>query len=315
MKGRKVLFIDTAHPILKSELEKNGYQCDAFPTYEKNDFERIIKDYTGVIIRSKIKLDADFLAKASSLKFIGRVGAGMENIDVAYAGKMGIICINAPEGNRDAVGEQAVGMLLSLMNNLLIADQEVRKGIWQREQNRGYELGGKTVGIIGYGNTGSAFARKLAGFDARVLAYDKYKSNYSDGYVQESDMATLFESCDILSLHVPLTDETCYLVDQAYLKQFKKPIYVVNTSRGKVVNTQDLVAMLESGKVPGACLDVLEYEGLSFENLDSSRIPESFHKLIGMSNVVLSPHIAGWTHESNYKLAMTIVQKIRGLNL
>jgi len=315
MKGRKVLFIDTTHPILKSELEKDGFQCDAFPTYGRRDFKRIIKDYTGVIIRSKIKLDADILAKATNLKFIGRVGAGMENIDVDYATDKGIVCVNAPEGNRDAVGEQAVGMLLSLMNNLLIADQEVRNGIWEREQNRGYELGGKTIGIIGYGNTGSAFAKKLSGFGVRVLAYDKYKSDYTDEFIEESDMATLFEKCDILSLHVPLTEETHYLVDHEYLNRFKKPIYVVNTSRGKVVNTKDLVANLENGKVIGACLDVLEYEGMSFESLDAAQIPESFHTLIGMKNVILSPHIAGWTHESNYKLAMTIVEKVRKLNL
>ncbi|MCB2209036.1 MAG: hydroxyacid dehydrogenase [Bacteroidetes bacterium] len=315
MKGRKVLFIDTAHPILMLELEKDGFQCDAFPDYGRDDYKKIIKDYTGVIIRSKVKLDADFLARASSLKFIGRVGAGMENIDLDYAHQKGIVCINAPEGNRDAVGEQAIGMLLSLMNNLLVADQEVRKGKWEREQNRGYELGGKTIGIIGYGNTGSAFAKKLSGFDMRVLAYDKYKSDYSNEFVKESNMATLYESCDVLSLHVPLTNETYYLVDHEYLNRFKKPIYVVNTSRGKVVHTKDLVANLENGKVIGACLDVLEYEGLSFESLDPDIIPETFHKLIAMKNVILSPHIAGWTHESNYKLAMTIVKKVRKLNL
>ncbi len=288
---------------------------DIFPTYGRSDYKKIIKDYFGVIIRSKVKLDADFLAEALNLRFIGRVGAGMENIDLDYANQKGIACINAPEGNRDAVGEQAVGMLLNLMNNLLIADQQVRNGIWEREQNRGYELGGKTIGIIGYGNTGSAFAKKLSGFNVQVIAYDKYKSNYSDNYVIESNMATLFENCDVLSLHVPLTSETHYLVDQEYLSRFKKPIYLVNTSRGKVVNTNDLVANLENGKVIGACLDVLEYEGLSFESLDAAQIPETFHKLIGMKNVILSPHIAGWTHESNYKLAMTIVQKLRDLNL
>jgi D-3-phosphoglycerate dehydrogenase len=315
MKGRKVLFIDTAHPILKSELEKDGFQCDEFPNYIRKDYKEIIHDYIGIIIRSKVKLDEDFLSEAASLRFIGRVGAGMENIDVDFAKRKRISCINAPEGNRDAVGEHAIGMLLSLMNNLLVADQHVRKGIWEREQNRGYELGGKTIGIIGYGNTGSAFAKKLCGFDAHVIAYDKYKSNYTDNYVKESDMAALFENCDILSLHVPLTEETYYLVDHQYLNRFKNPIYIINTSRGKVVNTNDLVANLENGKVLGACLDVLEYEGLSFEALDAVQIPDTFHKLIGMKNVVLSPHIAGWTHESNYKLAMTIVEKVRKLNL
>jgi D-3-phosphoglycerate dehydrogenase len=315
MKERKVLFIDTAHPVLQSELEKYGFQCDEFTGYNRDDYKRVIKNYIGVIIRSKIKLDEDFLTHAKNLKFIGRVGAGMENIDLDFAERMEIVCLNAPEGNCDAVGEHAVGMLLSLMNKLLRADKQVRKGIWEREQNRGYELGGKTIGIIGYGNTGSAFARKLNGFDVKVLAYDKYKTGFKDSYAQECGMDDIFKKCDILSLHVPLTQETHYLVDKAYMKRFRKPVYVVNTSRGKVVKTNDLLELLENGQVLGACLDVLEYEGLSFEELDASHVPDSFKKLTQMENVILSPHIAGWTHESNYKLAMTIVQKIRSLKL
>ena len=315
MKDRKVLFIDSAHPVLKSELEKDGFQCDEFPAYTRNDFKNIIGNYEGVIVRSKIKLDADFLAKAINLKFIGRVGAGMENIDLEFAERSGIVCLNAPEGNRDAVGEQAVGMLLSLMNNLVVADEQVRKGIWEREPNRGYELGGKAIGIIGYGNTGSAFAKKLSGFDVKVYAYDKYKSGFSDDFALESSMDEIFEKCDILSLHVPLADDTLYLVDKNYLKKFKKPIYVVNTSRGKVLNTGNLLALLKEGQVLGACLDVLEYEGLSFEELETSNLSDTFKKLTQMKNVILSPHIAGWTHESHYKLAMTIVQKIRNLKI
>ena len=198
---------------------------------------------------------------------------------------------------------------------MLVADEQVRKGIWEREGNRGYELGGKTIGIIGYGNTGSAFAKKLSGFDVKVLAYDKYKTGFSDDFALESSMDEIFEKCDILSLHVPLADDTLYLVDKHYLKRFKKPLYVVNTSRGKVVNTEDLVTLLEEGHVLGACLDVLEYEGLSFEELETSNITETFKKLTQMKNVILSPHIAGWTHESHFKLAMTLVQKIRNLNL
>lgn len=315
MKPRKVLFIDSTHPILKSELERDGYQCDSFSAYRRDDYKKIIKDYFGVIIRGKVKLDSDFLSEAKNLKFIGRVGAGMENIDVGFAKENGIACINAPEGNRDAVGEQAIGMLLNLMNNLQIADKEVRKGIWERELNRGVELGGKTVGIIGYGNTGGAFARKLRGFDVQVLAYDKYKFDYSDNFVKESTMQELYDQCDILSLHIPLTDETYYLVDDVYISRFKKQIYLINTSRGAVVNTNDLVTNLDNGKVLGACLDVLEYEGLSFEHLDSEQLPDAFNKLVKMKNVILTPHIAGWTHESNYKLAMTIVEKVRKLDL
>jgi D-3-phosphoglycerate dehydrogenase len=201
------------------------------------------------------------------------------------------------------------------MNNLLIADKQVREGLWEREQNRGYELGGKTIGIVGYGNTGSAFARKLIGFEVNVMAYDKYKTGFTDKYAKECSMDEIFKTCDILSLHVPLTDETHYLVDAKYLKKFKKPLYLINTSRGKVVKTEDLLTLLEEGHVLGACLDVLEYEGLSFETLDPSNIPDAFKKLTQMENVILSPHIAGWTHESNYKLAMTIVRKIRDLKL
>jgi len=315
MKKGKILFIDTAHPALMQELTKDGYQCDHFPEEGRDELKKIVHHYTGIIIRSKIKLDRDFLEKANTLKFIGRVGAGMENIDVVFAQSKGIICLNAPEGNRDAVGEQAVGMLLMLFNNLLTADKEVRKGLWLREENRGIELGGKTIGIIGYGNTGGAFAKKLSGFGVEILAYDKYKSGFSDDFVTESTMETLFEECDILSLHVPLTSETTFLVNDEFINRFKKKIYLVNTSRGKVVKTTDLVKNLKIGKIKGACLDVLEYEGLSFENLSSKQLPDDFTQLVKMQNVILSPHIAGWTHESNYKLAMTIVRKIRQLKI
>lgn len=315
MNQRKVLFIDTTHPALAEGLEMLRYRCDHFPGYDREDYKRIVSDYTGIIIRGKISLDRDFLKRATSCRFIGRVGAGMENIDVGYAEKRGIVCLNAPEGNRDAVGEQVTGMLLALFNNLIKADREVRKGIWLREENRGTELGGKTIGIVGYGNTGRAFARKLKGFDVKVLAYDKYKNGFSDEFVVESTTEDLFEQCDIISFHVPLTPETHYLVNEKYLEQFRKPVYVINTARGKVVKTADLVAKIENGKVLGACLDVLEYEGLSFENLDAEKLPEDFKKLVQMPNVILSPHVAGWTHESNIKLATVLVDKIRELKI
>jgi len=310
---KKVLFVDTTHPHLVEGLEAAGFQCDAFPGYNREDYLNIISEYEGVIIRSKIKLDEEILLKADNLKFIGRVGAGMENIDVDFAESRGIKCLNAPEGNRGAVGEQAVGMLLMLLNHLRRADAEVRKGIWIREGNRGLELEGKTVGIIGYGNTGGSFARKLSGFDVNVLAYDKYKSDYSDAYVRESTMEELYEACDIVSLHLPLTDETRFLVNDEFIRKFKKPFFLLNTARGKIVKTNDLVQNLKSGKVCGACLDVLEYEGLSFEQLDKNQLPQAFAELVEMDEVVLSPHIAGWTHESNWKLANTLVEKIKAL--
>ncbi|MFA5416876.1 MAG: NAD(P)-dependent oxidoreductase [Bacteroidales bacterium] len=308
----KVLFIDTAHPDLTVLLQEMGFECDYFPEYQRVDFLKVINKYVGVVIRSKLKIDAGFLAQATNLKFIARVGAGMENIDVAEAEKRNIFCLNAPEGNRDAVAEQAVGMLLSLFNRLLIADPEVRNGIWLREQNRGVELGGKTVGIVGFGNTGSSFARKLRGFDVKILAYDKYKTGFGNEYVQEAGMGEIYQQADILSFHVPLTDETTFLFNKEMIDRFKKPFYLINTSRGKVVKTIDLMEAIDQKKVIGACLDVLEYEGLSFEAIQDS--PE-FLRLTGMSNVVLSPHIAGWTHESNLKMAQILAAKVGALKL
>lgn len=311
MNKPKVLFIDTAHPVLQEDLVKFGYRCDYFEYYERKDYQAIVHEYEGLIIRGKIRLDSEILSKAKKLKFIGRVGAGMENIDVHFAVSRGIRCFNAPEGNRDAVGEQALAMLLMLMNNLRRADNEVRRGIWIREGNRGTELKGKTVAIIGYGNTGGAFARKLKGFDVRVIAFDKYKRGYADRFVEESDMETIFNKADILSLHVPLTAETDYLVNEHYLKSFRKNIYLINTSRGRVVKTSGLAEALKSGKVVGAALDVLEYEKLSFESLDTDIVPDDFKYLAESDKTVLSPHIAGWTHESNYKLAKVLAEKIR----
>lgn len=311
MQQRKVLFIDTAHPVLEQDLTSYGFKCEYFPNFSKEEYANIIAEYFGIIIRGKMKLDGEILSQATKLKFIGRVGAGMENIDVEFAESSGIACLNAPEGNRDAVGEQAIGMLLMLMNHLRKADREVRRGIWLRAENRGTEIKGKTVAIIGYGNMGAAFAQRLKGFGCRVIAYDKYKTNYSDNYVEQADMATVFEEADILSLHVPLTNETTFLLIDSYLSKFKNNIFLINTSRGKVVKTADLVKNMKSGKVMGAALDVLEYEKLSFEDIDTNSLPEDFSYLIHSDSVVLSPHIAGWTHESNYKLAKTIADKVK----
>ncbi len=302
---KKVLFIDSAHPLLREGLEKIGFRCDYFPDYQRDDFKKIIGEYEGVIIRSKIKMDEE--------EFIGRVGAGMENIDVDFAERQGIRCLNAPEGNRSAVGEHAIGMLLLLFNNLKKGDAEVRRGLWLREENRGLEIEGKTVGIIGYGNMGSTFAGKLSGFGARVLAYDKYKSGFSNSFVEEVSLEEIFAQTDILSLHVPLADETRYMVNNDFLNKFSKKIWLINTSRGMVVKTDDMVVALKSGKVKGACLDVLEYEGLSFENRSADKFSKAFSELIQMQNVIFSPHVAGWTHESDLKLAVTIVEKVKAL--
>jgi D-3-phosphoglycerate dehydrogenase len=310
MEKGKVLFIDTTHPVLPELLKDGGFEVDHFYSKDLAELKSIAADYSGFIVRSKFKLDEDILKFATKLKFIGRVGAGMENIDVEFAETLGIKCFNAPEGNRNAVGEQAVAMLLALFNNLLRADNEVRNGIWKREENRGLELGGKTVGIIGYGNTGGAFARKLKGFETNVIAYDKYKKDFSDEFVKESQMEDLFRNADIVSLHIPLTEETKFMANNVFFSSFKKDIFVINTSRGKVLKTADLVKNIDSGKVKGACLDVLEFEGLSFENLDKNNLPNEFVQLIEKKNVVLSPHIAGWTHESNIKLSTVLAEKI-----
>jgi D-3-phosphoglycerate dehydrogenase len=262
------------------------------------------------VIRSKFKITRELIDKCPSLKCIGRVGAGMENIDLVYAASKNISCVNAPEGNRDAVGEHALGMLLMLLNNLRKADAEVRQNIWLRGENRGYEITGKTVGIIGYGQMGSSFAQKLKGFDCNILAYDKYRTNISNEFVKEVELQELFDRCDIVSLHVPLTPETEFMINADFISKFKKPVYIINTARGKCLNTADLVEGMKSGKVKGACLDVLEYESVSFEKVDISNTPAPMQYLIGSDKVVLSPHIAGWTHESNYKMSKIVAEKM-----
>lgn len=306
----RILFIDSNHPLLHETLEKAGHTCDLHYHLTKDEIVNSVHLYDGIVIRSKIKITKEIIDKTVKLKFIARAGAGMENIDVEYAESKGIKCLHAPEGNRDAVGEHALGMLLSLFNNLCRANKEVREGKWIREGNRGVELMGKTVGIIGYGNMGSAFAERLKGFGVRILAYDKYKAGFGNTTVTESTLQALFDEADVISLHTPLSDETAYMINDAFINSFKKNIYIINTARGKSLNTADLVKNLQSGKVKGACLDVLEYEMISFENLDTTKLPDAFQYLIHSDKVMLSPHIAGWTHESNEKIAKVLAEKI-----
>lgn len=317
MPYNKILIIDSIHPSFKKIVEEKGFVCEDGTGWNKEEIILKINNYTGVVIRSRFKLDKDFLSHADNLKFIARAGAGMENIDVHYATSKGIACLNSPEGNRDAVGEHAIGMLLSLFNNLNKAGSEVRKGIWLREENRGVELQGKTVGIIGFGNMGSTFAKKLSGFEVNIIAYDKYIAidSIKFPFVQQVSMEKIFEESDILSLHIPLTDETQYLVNDDFINRFKKNIYIINTSRGPILNTADLVKNLKKGKVKGACLDVLEYESTSFENFSSNDIPELMQYLMTSDKVILTPHIAGWTFESNEKMAKTLTAKVLELLL
>ncbi len=308
--SKKILFIDSNHPRLHEMLIEQRFQCDLFYDKPADELKKLIPNYDGIVLRSKFKITAAIIDSAPKLKCIARVGAGMENIDVAYAEKKGIVCVNSPEGNRDAVAEHALGMLLALFNSLIKANAEVRLGKWLREENRGIELCGKTVGIVGYGNMGAAFAQRLQGFGVKILAYDKYKTNFGTEFAKESRMDDIFEQADILSLHTPLTDETNYLINDVFIKQFKKNIYIINTARGKCLNTEDLVKNLKSGKVLGACLDVLEYEAVSFEGIDNKEIPAPLQYLFSSDKVILTPHIAGWTKESNIKLAEFLAEKI-----
>lgn len=307
----KVIFIDTVHPILQDQLEAIGFSCDWYHQHTIADIKRVLPQYDGLVIRSRIPVDKDLLDLASNLKFIARSGAGLENIDLEYAAQKGIVCFSAPEGNRDAVAEHCIGMLLSLFNHMNRADQEVRQGRWKREENRGIELKGKTVGIIGYGFMGEAFAKRLAGFDVRVLAHDKYKSHFGNQNVKEVSLETLQKEADIISFHLPLTKETHFMCNDVFLSNCKKSVYIINTARGKIVETQALVNGLQTSKVLGACLDVLEYEKNSFEQLHKEELPASFEYLIQSNKVILSPHVAGWTKESYIKLSSVLGDKIK----
>ncbi|MFN3343020.1 MAG: NAD(P)-dependent oxidoreductase [Flavobacteriales bacterium] len=306
----KVCFIDTVHPILKERLESRGVRCVMHTSTPQIELEQLIGSYDGIVIRSRIKMDKRFLSKAANLKFIARSGAGMENIDLEFCEQKGIICFNSPEGNRDAVGEQAIGMLLLLFRNILRADAQVRSGVWDREGNRGHELAGKTVGIVGFGNMGSAFASKLTGFGCRIIAYDKYKSGFSTSTIEEVDLETLQSESDVISLHLPQTEETTYYFNSTFIESCSKNFFLINTARGKNVKTEDLVAAMKKGKVLGACLDVIEYEHSSFEKIDTNQLPEPFQYLIASDRVVLSPHVAGWTYESYVKLSSFLAEKI-----
>ena len=305
----KILHIDSNHPLLWNQLQDAGFSNEEDFTSSKEEIENKIQNYQGIVIRSRFKIDKQFLDKATNLQFIARVGAGLESIDCDYAQEKGVRLIAAPEGNRNAVGEHALGMLLSLFNNLNKADREVRSGHWNREANRGHELDGKTVGIIGYGNMGKSFAKKLKGFDVEVLCYDILE-NVGDENARQVTLEELCKKTDVLSLHTPWTPETDKMINTDFIARFEKPFWFINTARGNSVVTADLVEALKSGKILGAGLDVLEYEKLSFENLFEGEKPQAFEYLLQAENILLTPHIAGWTFESKEKLAQTIVDKI-----
>lgn len=315
----KILHIDSNNPLLKVQLQELGFTNHEDFTSSKEEIEAKIQDYQGIVIRSRFKIDKEFLDKAANLQFIARVGAGLESIDCDYAEAKNVTLIAAPEGNRNAVAEHTLGMVLSLFNKLNIADREIRSGHWNRESNRGHELDGKIVGIIGYGNMGKAFAKKLRGFDVEVLCYD-IQENVADANAKQVSLEELQLKADVLSLHIPWTPETNKMVNTEFIAGFAKPFWIFNTSRGKNIVTADLVAAMQSGKILGAGLDVLEYEKLSFETLfHEENIPEAFQYLLKAPNVILTPHVAGWTFESHERLAQVIVDKIKikyfGVNL
>ena len=306
----KILHIDKNHPLMLSQLSAQGFENEEDYTNTKEAIESKIADYDGIIIRSRFPIDKTFLDKATRLKFIGRVGAGLENIDCNYAESKGITLIAAPEGNRNAVGEHTLGMLLALLNKFKKANNEIKNGKWLREENRGWELDGKTIGIIGYGNMGKSFAKKLRGFDCNVICYDILPDK-GDENAKQVTLVDFFRQADIVSLHTPQTPQTEKMINTAFINSFAKSFWFLNTARGKNVVTDDLVNALKNGKVLGAGLDVLEYEKASFEDFFSDgQMPESFKYLLDADNVILTPHIAGWTLESKEKLAQIIVDKI-----
>lgn len=307
---KTILLIDDSHKILIERLKDKGYIVDYRPNYTREDILANISCYDCLIVRSKIKIDKQIIDKGVNLKCIARSGAGMDSIDVDYAQKKNILCLNSPEGNRDAVGEHAVGLLLSLFNKINFADKEVRQGLWRREENRGVEIKGKTIGIIGYGNMGKAFSQRLQGFDCKVIAYDKYKKGFSNSFCQEVSLDDIFCESDVLSFHVPLTKETEYMFCDEFVSCFKKSFYLINTSRGKVVKLSSLIKAMKDDKVKGAGLDVLEYENFSNQMTDDNKANEELNTLFAMSNTVFTPHVAGWTKESYYKLALFLSDKI-----
>lgn len=306
----KIIFLDTVHPILEERLIAANHQCIQLTDSDFESTKNLIFNAEGIVVRSRFPMDANLLEAAFNLKFIARSGAGMENIDLEYCAKRNIQLFNAPEGNRNAVGEHALGMLLALMNHLVTADAEVRSGKWDREGNRGIELDGKTVGIIGYGNNGQAFAKKLSGFDVQILAYDKYKSNFGNEFVKESTLEELYANADVVSFHIPQNEETLFWANELFFESIQKHFFLLNLSRGKIVETKALLKAINDGKVLGAGLDVLEFEKASFENFFDGSLPEGFQQLLASRKVILSPHVGGWTNESYFKLSDVLADKI-----
>jgi D-3-phosphoglycerate dehydrogenase len=305
----KILIVDDLHPAFKDKAIEMGYEVDDKPLITHAETLAVIDQYTGIAVRTKFKIDRELMEAAPALKFIARAGAGLDNIDENFAAERNINLLNAPEGNMDAVGEHATGLLLSLMNNFRNADIQIRNGVWDREGNRGYELKGKTVGIIGYGFMGKSFAKKLSGFEVDVIAYDKYKTGFSDAYAREVSMEEIVKHSDVLSLHIPLTPETRQMVNEEYFFHFRKPIFFINTARGEVVNTQAVLNAIQNHKIIGAGLDVLETE--KFPALATQ---DWYAELKSSGKLILTPHVGGWTFESYRKISEVLGEKLAALS-
>lgn len=308
--NKKILIIDDLHPAFAEKAKDLGFEVDDQPQITRAETLAKIKDYVGIAVRTKFRIDEELFNAAPNLKFVARAGAGLDNIDEAIAKSRNIQLINAPEGNRDAVGEHAIGLLLALMNNFHRADIEIRNGIWDREGNRGYELKGKTVGLIGYGFMGQQMAKKLVGFEVNVIAYDKYKTGFSDQFAREVSMEEIVKHCDILSLHIPLTKETKQMVNDEYFFHFKKPIFFINTARGEIVNTSAVLENIKKGKILGAGLDVLETE--KFPSLGEQ---PWFDELKRNEQLILTPHVGGWTFDSYRKISEVLAEKLAELKI
>ena len=312
MNPKKCLVVDLMHESLFTMLNEIGWTADYHPEITREEIKQRHAGYDAIIVRSKTVIDHDLLGDHPTVKLVARAGAGMDNLDIDYLNQKQIYVLHAAEGNRDAVGEFTLGLLIMLLRNIARADAEVKNYSWEREKNRGEEIMGKTVSLIGYGNMGQAFAQRLSGFGCKILAYDKYKKGFGSNFCQEVNMDRVFLESDIVSLHIPLTDETRRMVDISYLNRFQKSIIIINTARGEIIPLADLALAIEKGKVRGAALDVLENEKIN--NLTSAQ-QQSFNYLAGKSNVIFTPHIAGWTVESHIKINVALVEKIKALNL